>query len=534
MRLGTNSRRLLSSGGVRFMDAAKGWTFVFSLFALLFAGALSERASADDRQLSQAEVDGWFDHNLLDGKGNKLEVRPNVNVTEYIDATNTFKAMYSKLNSVSGEDSYIYLLNWWIDDSFPLVANTPNPTLFQVLNKAAATKVEIRGMFWNQVKPGIQNDAEVQDLNKLPYGSAILDSRTATFGTHHQKILIIYDGAIKQLVAFCGGIDFNRDRIYPNGVNGATQAGGPDHDVHCMLQGPAAWDLLQVFIKRWTDHPARLDLPVSPINKQRLLGIRFPPNKESTINLAHKQFAQVGHTYPPHDNFLLPTDGYQFAPNGEQTARAIILHAIAHATNYIYFEDQYMVSLEASKALQAALTNNRKLQLIILIPDDPITDPPILLKHRRDQFLAPLKRAAPGRVNVYFLHTPDGNHTYVHSKTWIFDDEFAIIGSANCNNRSWTYDSEVVAGICDPGDGVHQRMPHRLRVNLWAEHLNISDADKWVLDDWSLALVYWASPPPGNHVRPYIGFTVPRPIKLEHLLDGFWDEEIDPNAAPLP
>ena len=46
VNLGTNSRRLLSSGGFGIMDAVKGWTFVFSLFALVYAGALSERASA--------------------------------------------------------------------------------------------------------------------------------------------------------------------------------------------------------------------------------------------------------------------------------------------------------------------------------------------------------------------------------------------------------------------------------------------------------------------------------------------------------
>ena len=521
--LGTNSRRLLSSSGVGFMDAAKGWTFVFSLIALLFAGALGERASAADRQLTPAEVAAWFDDTLVDGIGVKLEVRPNVHVTEFIDGVDTFQAMNRRLSNVAGKYSYIYLLNWWIDDSLPLAGNT---TLFDQLKKASDSGVQIRGIFWQQVLTPPRKTLD--DINSLPYGSALLDHKTRTFGSQHQKILIIYDAAQQELVAFCGGIDFNRDRLYPEGFNGSIQKGAPDHDVHCMLQGPAALDLLKVFIRRWVDHAGVAALPTSPINKQGLNGIT---NKMSFINQGRKQFVQVGHTYPPPGPPNL-TDGYNFAPHGEQTARAIILHAIAQAKNYIYFEDQYMVSPEASKALAAALAKNPKLRLIVLIPDWPIADPEPFLKEHRVQFLAPLNAVAPGRVEVYVLDSPTGYHTYVHSKTWIFDDEFAIIGSANCNRRSWTWDSEVVVGICDPGDGVNQRMPHRLRVRLWSEHLN---APENTLDDWSAALALWSNPPPGDRVRPYQAGSIRRlPPSLQKKFDAFWNTDVDPDAGPVP
>ena len=515
------------------MGTAKWWTFVVSLFALLDAGALSERASAADRRLTQSEVESWFDHTLVDGLGRNLPVRPNVHVTEFIDGDDTFRAMNRRISRVAGVDSYIYLLNWWVDDTFPLVADLPDTTLFKLLKNASDSGVEIRGMFWHQVTPPnhkVQNLTQVENINNLPYGSAILDNKTRKFGSHHQKVLIIYDAAIDELVAFCGGIDFNRDRVYPQGTSGSAQKGAPDHDVHCMLVGPAAWDLLQIFRVRWADHPLRASLPTSPINKQRLTGIRLPRNIEATIKPDHKQWAQVGHTYPP----LGPsayTQWYDFAPRGEQTARAIILHAIARATNYIYLEDQYMVSPEASGALQAALIKNPKLQLIILIPDPSLTDPQPFYKDHQARFLAPLKSVAEDRVRVYVLDNTNNLHSYVHSKTWIFDDEFAIIGSANCNSRSWTYDSEVVVGICDPGNGVNQRMPHRLRVGLWSEHLNIPKNE---LDDWSTALARWIHPPPGHHIRRYIdSVNNRRPLRLQRWLDGVWNKEIDPNAGPL-
>ncbi len=456
--------RFLSFSGTGFMDAAKCWTFVFGVSALLCAGALGERVCAQDAVLTDAEVQSWFDSTLLDGAGNPLPVRPNCYVEELIDGPNTFQAMARRLGSVSGQGSYIYLLNWWIDDTLPLVGGDTNSTLLALLQKASDHQVQIRGMFWKQFAKS-QNRKEVQDINNLENGSAILDNRTRWWGSHHQKILIIYDININGLVAFCGGIDFNRDRLYAYGVNGATQKGGPDHDVQCMWQGPAAWDLLQVFKNRWWDHPEVATLPTSPIDKKSLWGEIYPRNVGSTVNFAQHEWAQIGHTYPP--PWPKSASWYDFAPQGEQTAKAIILHAIAKAKNYIYFEDQFMVSPEATTALQAALSNNPQLHLIILIPDWPLVSPQALLVQHRLQFLLPLGHIAPGRVHIYVRNTPDGTHTYVHSKVWIFDDEFAIIGSANCNARSWTYDSEVVSSVRDPGNGVNQRMPHRLRVELW-------------------------------------------------------------------
>src|SRR5207245_3516278 len=72
---------------------------------------------------------------------------------------------------------------------------------------------------------------------------------------------------------------------------------------------------------------------------------------------------------------------------------------------------------------------------------------------------------------VFILKYPGAPHTYVHSKIWIFDYHFAIIGSANCNRRSWTHDSECDIGTCDQGSGTDLRMAQRLRIRLWAEHL---------------------------------------------------------------
>jgi len=81
------------------------------------------------------------------------------------------------------------------------------------------------------------------------------------------------------------------------------------------------------------------------------------------------------------------------------------------------------------------------------------------VNYRRSLLIGALKAARPGKVHVFFRGPVGGGHSYIHAKTWIFDDQFAVIGSANTNRRSWTHDSEVAVGICDKGDGKKIRMP---------------------------------------------------------------------------
>ena len=66
---------------------------------------------------------------------------------------------------------------------------------------------------------------------------------------------------------------------------------------------------------------------------------------------------------------------------------------------------------------------------------------------------------------------------YVHSKTMIVDDQFAMIGSANLNPRSHLVDTEANIGWYEPA-GVK-----KLRLALWREMLG-SPAD---LDTWTPA-----------------------------------------------
>ncbi len=81
----------------------------------------------------------------------------------------------------------------------------------------------------------------------------------------------------------------------------------------------------------------------------------------------------------------------------------MILKAIREAQQFIYIEDQYLVSMEISSELKKALQKTPNLKVIILIPHGSITDMAAFscqvelgeqVHFRRQQFIDPLRTVA--------------------------------------------------------------------------------------------------------------------------------------------
>jgi phosphatidylserine/phosphatidylglycerophosphate/cardiolipin synthase-like enzyme len=449
-------------------------------------------------------------------------------VKYFVDAPATFDEMTDAMDTATGQDNgkfsgkdhFIYLLNWWADDSFELRNDVPsagspgqcNSCLLLKLRQASARGVTVRAMFWDQ-QMSSQNDKEVNDINGLPTGAAVLDGRgneavptgvpliPIRFGSQHQKILCVFGEA--GLIAFCGGVDFNTDRVVAGG------SGSPLHDVHCRVRGPAAADLLQIFVQRWNDHPQgqQHNRPPAMGGKGPLVTLNALPDP------AGPQTVQIGRTFGDIGGSGIKP--YGFAAKGERTAREVILAGIRNAKRFLYTEDQYFIgNPQLQAALMTTLAKPTFQHFTVVLTHFKISDLPLVHEKRRN-FLQPLMNAAPGKVRVFFLRgtgsqsTFDAGqepHTYVHAKIWIADDEFASIGSVNSNNRSWSHDSEVTAGIYDVGNDavLTYHMAHKLRIELWQEHLNMGGATGAAeLSDGVAAAAQWLAPPAGARIKPY-------------------------------
>ena len=307
---------------------------------------------------------------------------PGFNTQDGSHTVRAFARMQEAIESANGPDDFIYMLNWWCDDQLVLNASATKKdgtplaakSLSQLLHEASDKKVDIRAMFWFQkdlsvpiivhylapvlndidlgdVANGIvsaldfvgivptfgivdqQNRREVIHINNLDTGGAILDDRTLDFGSHHQKILVVKKG--QEIVAFCGGVDFNKDRIdvvkTPSASGGGI--GQPLHDVHCQIRGPAAMDLLRTFCERWDEYVKEelklVDEELSDKVQELLatflmMATNNVPNEAILKALKHKLSRPllgrklVNHFYQEIDDGIDSTVGSDPALNGEQ------------------------------------------------------------------------------------------------------------------------------------------------------------------------------------------------------------------------
>lgn len=428
-----------------------------------------------------------------------------------VDGTETFRAMVEDIRAARAESDYIYLLGWDLTETFNMAPGlAPIPTSFAaLLREANARGVQSRVMLWAKPAGRSHINAQVAAINRLSHGAALRDDHTANnhplsaaqiggilarggvnaaaagllmatygrsltslLGAHHQKVLVIKRG--ETLVAYCGGVDINENRLNP------VEPNDPQHDAHCRIIGPAAWDVLQTFIRRWRHHPDSAAIDAG--TKGPLLGVSQPmPTAVTSPSTADAPFGgtssvMIARTFSP-THSVLGTP----AVVRERDIKDGVLAAIFNAQRFIYIEDQYLIDMAVAAALNRMLPQLQ--HVTILIPGNDITEAghPFIQEYRRDFInLARSGLSAADAVKLRVFQrslSPTslsfGSHTYVHAKTWVIDDELAIIGSANCNRRGYQHDSEVSAFVFGANTGWNgsSSFAQAYRMRLWHEHL---------------------------------------------------------------
>lgn len=449
--------------------------------------------------------EAWFHDGQPPAQGSEVQY--------LIDGPMTFQAMGEAIKTADSKGHFVVLLGWSLNHETE-VAGT---TFLKLIRDVALLGVAVRILLFDNVEMpsaggGFINREASAALNELRRAENLdvyccLDDNTqaltnslvslpdqdvrddvwpeewesqprkylrkgnvTSFGSHHHKIILVYgnDG----LVGFCGGIDFdpNRNRML--------------HDVHVRVTGDAAKGLLEIAQQRWA---ASSDSGVRPTPATLTVpALAAPAGAAATSHLA-RVVQTVGNP-----------DLTKRIPN---TLWPAVRHAIQHATRFIYIEDQYFWSMDlVFELLKAA---KRVKHITVLLP------PALWGEHayKRQQAIGLLaeqaKRQGISNIGLYQADAP--GHQYVHSKMFIFDDEYAIVGSANANNRGYFLDSEASVGVAErswnAGGTLRQgawfateaNFARRLRIELWSEHLGLEPEE---LFDGVGAVVHWHSPPP--------------------------------------
>eukprot|EP00727_Mastigamoeba_balamuthi_P004350 m51a1_g13913 hypothetical protein (925) ;mRNA; r:791848-794838 len=291
----------------------------------------------------------------------------------------------------------------------------------------------------------------------------------------------------------------------------------PWHDVAVRITGDAAADVAWNFIQRWHHHLRDLDTSVefSPLP--------LPPHTSTPTGPTPGQQQQFDIQTCQVVRSICEWSGGLGCESSCDEAYAELVN---RSRRFIYIENQFFSSLlnpdgahnkvggALLNRLIDAITNKEVFRVIVMLPLHPegklaSTSIRFIMKWQYDticrgdnSILGRLAHEFPGvdlTSYITFLSlrqwgllppavtSPDATDRvvtemiYVHSKLMIVDDEIAILGSANINDRSLCGDRDSeLSVVISGGERVEvmlggeltsvSKSVHDLRVRLWAEH----------------------------------------------------------------
>lgn len=475
-------------------------------------------------------------------------------VTPLVDGDNYFHALRTEvdtLKAAGGTGKFFYFANWWlalaayaggsaamgsgvtawtgsISPITPFKLDDeqggPYPDFIDELATMSANGTDVRALGW--ISPLIVQYQEaagrsgmyhvnastllsVDAIRKLPGmdKSACLDILAHPLGAMHLKMVVCGDNTGGR--GYVSGIDFVNNRIDgQQHTNGATFGW---HDAGAKVEGEAVQGIYNYFKQIWNEIVGRStetfrigDTKV----KSKIDGTPQVPDRTFTSPGAGGMHVQVLRTGPTM-NFAFGStdrapiscfkrmvtgfkrDKWSFAENGLFEFEPSIRKAISNAQQYIYVEDQGFIAQPIMDWLRLALAANHDLKLIMVHHADPADGPEEL----KATATAINNHLGSGGVNmdaqVAFYERQDA--VVIHTKTWIIDDAFIIVGSANCYRRSLYTDGEISVAVLDE-DTTSNHVAIRYRNMLWAEHCGMySDAERATFNDLTMAIKIWDS-----------------------------------------
>lgn len=416
-----------------------------------------------------------------------------------------------------------------------------------------------------------------------------------TLFTHHQKCVIVdsqANGNNRKITAFIGGLDLCDGRydtpehrlfrdldthVYKDDYHNPTFSAGtkgprqPWHDLHCKIEGPAAYDILTNFEQRWKKATKWSELGQklkrvsrwhddSLIKLERISWILSPSesmsNDDPELWVSKEDDPQNWHiqVFRSIDSGSLkgfPKNTYEAGAQNLVCAKNLVIdksiqtayiHAIRSAQHFIYIENQYfigssfawpsykeagadnLIPMELALKIVSKIRSQERFTVYIVIPMWPEGVPSsgtvqeILyfqgqtmqmmyeIIARELKFMKLYDSHPQDYLNFYCLgnrekfatevsspnSSPSGNGDtvsasqkfqrfmiYVHAKGMVVDDEYAMVGSANINQRSLagSRDTEIAMGAYQPHhtwsrkNGHPRGQVYGYRMSLWAEHL---------------------------------------------------------------
>uniref|UniRef100_A0A0E0KEK6 Phospholipase D n=1 Tax=Oryza punctata TaxID=4537 RepID=A0A0E0KEK6_ORYPU len=326
-------------------------------------------------------------------------------------------------DAINNARRMVYVAGWSVNTDVALVRRTSSSeTLGELLKRKAEQGVTVLLLVWNdRTSVGLgpirrdglmathdEDTARYFERSKVhcvlcPRNpdqgrSYVQDVETATMFTHHQKTVIVDGGGSGNtapgLVSFLGGIDLcdgrydtqehplfrtldtthHSDFHQPNFPGASIAKGGPRepwHDIHCRVEGPAAWDVLDNFEQRWRKQAGE--------GKDNLLVTldRSMAAREATQNDPEYWNVQVFRSIDGGAAAGFPENPDDAAAAGlvsgkdhviERSIQDAYIHAIRRARDFIYIENQYFLGSSYAWRSGEGVTKVEEINALHLIP----------------------------------------------------------------------------------------------------------------------------------------------------------------------
>ncbi len=286
-------------------------------------------------------------------------------------------------------------------------------TILDILKRKAASGVEVR-VLYDDVgciqRLSMRYPEELESFGIhchkfnpfVPVISAIMNHRD------HRKIVVI-DG----YVGFTGGINLADE--YMNRV----MRFGRWKDTGVLLKGEAVWNLTVMFLQMWntvrlSEEDFEKYRPPADAAIDGLPVETADDGQESGARKKEKELRRAGYVQPFCDN---PMDM-------ETVGENVYLNMIYHATRYVYIATPYLL---IDNEMMTALTLAAKSGVDVRIMMPHVPDKKLIFLLSRSYYGQLLEAG----VRIY-EYLPG----FLHSKTFLADDELAVIGTINLDYRS--------------------------------------------------------------------------------------------------
>ncbi len=398
-------------------------------------------------------ISPWFISSLADSNEARL--------SWWIDYPAYYQRLAMLMSQTTDGDE-MFMLDWLFDEAAPFGGKT----FLDYASAAVGRGCKLRMLLSGTAQKGNSPATHAATINGLK-GKYKPDARVdgqsnsylpnGPYQSFHQKAVYLRVGKVGHL--FVGGMDV---------ATGRTGGGAHWLDAMAEVTGHAAELGRQTLEMRWASVTGAIAPGYAPINVPADSLVQFP----RTFPKPHSTATNAGRTY---------------LPNGEFTIQEALVHACTQAKEFIYIEDQYFVGDQVNGTMtrtgrsvddELVAAAARGVQIIGVCPHANYGNeygPRVRRRALTQRIVGPL--ADKSRFVLFTLKAAyvAGRQPYnfVHTKTWIFDDEFAIVGSANYTQMSMTFEAEFGVSVAD---GANKKVVPDLRRGLWLRLLNATPA----------------------------------------------------------